>query len=84
MNKYCDILGTLKTYSEAVSRTLKHFNVFEPPFMLRMPAAFTYSISVTKIIFTIHLIFNRKKTANGVIFRIIQSTKQSLQLTKQN
>tara|TARA_B110000285_G_scaffold42051_1_gene46344 strand:- start:62 stop:247 length:186 start_codon:yes stop_codon:yes gene_type:complete len=60
MNKYCDIIDAVKTSSEGVFRPLKNFTIFGPALMLSKPVAFAYSTSVSKGIFSVLLIFNRK------------------------
>ena len=61
MNKYCDIIDVNKTYTEGVFRSPKPFKVFDLHHNIKAPAAFLTSKSVSKVIFTVLLIFNRKK-----------------------
>jgi len=61
MNKYCDIIDVNKTYTEGVFRSLKPFKVFDLHHNIKAPAAFFTSKSVSKVIFAVLLIFNRKK-----------------------
>ena len=84
MNKCCDIIGIDKIYTDGVFRSPKPFNVFGLPHNIEAPAAFLTSKSVSKVIFSVLLIFNRKKTANGVFFKIVELTKRPLHLTIQN
>ena len=84
MNKYCNIIDTVKTYSEGIFRSPKNFTIFEPALILSKPVTFAYSASVSKVIFIVLLMFNHKKTANGVFFKIVELTKQPLHLTIQN
>ncbi len=84
MNKYCDIIAAVKIYTGGVFSSLKHFTIFDPPLNLRSNDVFVTSIGVSKFIFTVLLIFNRKKTANGVFFKIVQLTKRPLHLIIQN
>ena len=82
MNKYCDIIDVDKTYTEGVFRSPKPFNVFDLPHNIKAPDAFFTSKGVSKVIFAVLLIFNRKKTANGVFFKVIELTKHLLYKTK--
>jgi hypothetical protein len=82
MNKCCDIIGVDKIYTEGVFRSLKPFNVFDLPHNIKVPATFFTSKSVSKVIFSVLLIFNRKKTANGVFFKVIELTKHLPYKTK--
>ena len=84
MNKYCDIIAAVKIYTESVFNSLKHFTIFDLPHNIQAPAAFYTPKSVSKVIFTVLLIFNRKKTANGVFFKIVELTKQPLHFTIKN
>ena len=82
MNKYCDIIDLDKTYTEGVFRSSKPFNVFNLLNNIKAPDAFFTSKSVSKVIFAVLFIFNRKKTANGVFFKGIQLTKHLPYKTK--
>ena len=82
MNKCCDIIGVDKIYTEGVFRSPKPFNAFDLPHNMMAPAAFFTSKSVSKVIFAVLLIFNRKKTANGVFFKVIELTKHLPYKTK--
>ena len=82
MNKYCDIIDVNKTYTEGVFRSPKSFNVFDLPHNIKVPATFFTSKSVSKVIFSVLLIFNRKKTANGGFFKVIELTKHLPYKTK--
>ena len=82
MNKYCDIIDLDKTYTEGVFRSPKPFNVFDLLNNIKAPAAFFTSQSVSEVIFAVLLIFNRKKTANGIFFIGIQLTKHLPYKTK--
>lgn len=84
MNKYCDIIVAVKIYTGGVFSSLKHFTIFDRSLNLRANDIFVTSISVSKFIFTVLLIFKRKKTANGVFFKIVELTKRPLHLTIQN
>ena len=82
MNKCCDIIGVDKIYTDGVFRSPKPFNLFGLPHNIEAPAAFLTSKSVSKVIFSILLIFNRKKTANGGFFKVIELTKHLPYKTK--
>lgn len=61
MNKYCVIIDVNKTYTEGVFRSPKPFKGFDLHHNIKAPADFLTSKSVSKVIFTVLLIFNRKK-----------------------
>jgi hypothetical protein len=82
MNKYCNVIDSVNIYTEGVFRPHKHFNVFGLTLNASLLVTISSSKSVSKVIFTVLLILNRKKTANGVFFKIVELTKQLPYKTK--
>lgn len=83
MNKYCNIITAIKIYLEVVLSSLKRFTIFTPP-LNRGLVAFLTAARVSKVIFAILLIFNRKTTFDGVFIKLVELTKQPFPLTAQN
>jgi len=61
MNKYCNIIDSVKIYTEGVFRSPKHFSVFDPALNPSAPAAiFTSKKCIESHIYS-SLNTNRKK-----------------------
>jgi len=83
MNKYCNIIDSVKIYTEGVFRSPKHFSVFDPALNPSAPAAiFTSKKCIESHIYS-SLNTQSQKTANEVFFKIVELTKQLPYKTKE-